>query len=69
MKFSFVILNGLFAGAIAVPTSSSVVHEKRDITSTRWTKRSALSGDSKIPARIALKQRNTENGMDLLMNV
>ena len=70
MKGSLILLSGLFAGALAVPTTSHVVHEKRSSsTQNRWVKRQALDADTKVPVRIALKQRNLDKGMDYLMEV
>lgn len=69
MKISLVLLNGLFAGAIAVPTGSHTVHEKRDVSNGRWIKREAANADTKVPVRIALKQKNLDNGMDYLLEV
>jgi tripeptidyl-peptidase-1 len=70
MKGSLLLLSGLLAGVLASPvTHDHVVHEKRDIAHPRWYKRSPLDGDTNIPVRIALKQRNLDRGMDFLMEV
>lgn len=69
MKISLVVLNGLLAGAIALPTGSQVIHEKRDTNNPRWIKREALSPSTKVPVRIALKQNNLDKGMDYLLDV
>lgn len=69
MKFSLIALNGLATVALAATTSSRTVHEKRGVDGHRWTKRDALDADHVIPVRIALKQRNLENGMDYLLKV
>lgn len=68
MKISLIVLNGLLAGAIAVPTSQ-VVHEKRDTNNARWIKREAVDPNTKVPVRIALKQSNLDKGMDYLLDV
>ncbi|KAK5995211.1 Tripeptidyl-peptidase sed1 [Cladobotryum mycophilum] len=69
MKISLILLNGLLAGAIAVPTSSGVVHEKRDTSNGQWIKREALDASTKVPVRIALKQKNLDKGFDYLLEV
>lgn len=69
MKISLILLNGLCAGAIAVPTGSNTIHEKRDVSSGRWTKREAPDANAKVPVRIALKQKNLDKGMDYLLEV
>ncbi|KAL7905061.1 peptidase S8/S53 domain-containing protein [Trichoderma velutinum] len=69
MKIGLIVLNSLLAGAIAVPTGSQVVHEKRDTNNARWIKREAVDPNTKIPVRIALKQSNLDKGMDYLLDV
>lgn len=69
MKISIIALNSLLAGAIAIPTGSQVVHERRDTDNARWIKREALNPDTKVPVRIALKQNNLNKGMDYLLDV
>ncbi|EFY85113.1 alkaline serine protease AorO, putative [Metarhizium acridum CQMa 102] len=69
MKISLILLNGVFAGTIAVPTGSNTIHEKRDVSGGRWTKREAADANTKVPVRIALKQKNLDQGMDYLLEV
>lgn len=69
MKVSLIVLNSLLAGAIAVPTGSQVIHEKRDTSSAQWVKREGLDPSTKVPVRIALKQSNLDKGMDYLLDV
>ncbi|KHO00564.1 Peptidase S8/S53, subtilisin/kexin/sedolisin [Metarhizium album ARSEF 1941] len=69
MKTNLVFLKGLFAGAIAASMGSDTVHEKRDVSSSRWTKREAVDANTKVPVRIALKQKNLDKGMDYLLEV
>lgn len=69
MKISLIVLNSLLAGAIAVPTGSQVVHERRDTNNARWIKRDAVDPNTKVPVRIALKQNNLDKGMDYLLDV
>jgi tripeptidyl-peptidase-1 len=69
MKIGLIVLNSLLAGAIAVPAGLQIVHEKRDTSNARWTKREALNPNTKVPVRIALKQNNLDKGMDYLLDV
>ena len=57
------------ATAVAAPAAKLVVHESRDATTVGYTKGAALDSNTKVPVRIALKQRNLENAMDLLLKV
>ena len=54
------------AGALAAPFGS---HEKRNTLDPKWSKRDALSADTRMPVRIALKQQNLDKGMDYLLEV
>jgi tripeptidyl-peptidase-1 len=66
------ILGGFAAQALAAPAPVPyVLHEKRNIHSNKWTRRSdiKLNRDAIIPISIGLTQRNLENGYDLLMDV
>ncbi|QPG98144.1 hypothetical protein C2857_007305 [Epichloe festucae Fl1] len=70
MKNSLVLLAGLVATGIAMPSVSHVLHEKRDMTNTMgWNKREAANGEQRVPVRIALKQENLDKGMDYIMKV
>lgn len=71
MKFSAItILGGLAAFASASPLKSHVVHEKREVQTSKWTKRDVkLNRDALIPMSIGLTQRNLENGYEFLMDV
>ena len=69
MKLNFALLSGLFYGVTAIPTTGHLLHEKRDTGDSRWFKREAVDASTKIPARIALKQRNLDKGMEYLMEV
>ncbi|KAJ3496008.1 hypothetical protein NLG97_g2984 [Lecanicillium saksenae] len=66
MKLNVLVLA---ATAMAAPASKLVVHESRDATHHGYTKGDAVDADARVPVRIALKQRNLENAMDLLMKV
>ncbi|KAG6239764.1 hypothetical protein E4U25_000321 [Claviceps purpurea] len=70
MKNVLVFLTGLAATGLASPSDYHVLHEKRDANKpTRFIKREAANGDQNIPVRIALKQENIDQGMDLIMKV
>lgn len=71
MKSTFALLSCLLAeAALAAPSvASSVVHEKRNAGNERWIKREALHPESRVPVRIAMKQRNLDKGMEYLLDV
>lgn len=73
MKLSILAVVGGFAAyAAAAPAHSPyVVHEKRETTSEKWSRRSdiKLNRDAVIPMSFGLTQRNLENGYDFLMDV
>ena len=69
MKLNFSLLGGFIAVAIAAPLGEHVIHERRDTTHPRWLKREHLDAGASIPVRIALKQRNLDQGMNLLLDV
>ena len=70
------IVGGLAAGGLGAPTAVAggghVVHERRSVNDGsygRWIKREPLDPDTKLPVRLALKQRNLDKGMGLIMEV
>ncbi|KAG6001526.1 hypothetical protein E4U21_004117 [Claviceps maximensis] len=70
MKNALVLLVGLVATGLAMPSDSHVLHERRDLNKpTRWIKRQAANVERNIPVRIALKQENMDRGMDLILEV
>lgn len=71
MKIAAVFLSAFVAAALGIPVGQDVVHEQRDLdpNTSRIIKRAAADAEALIPVRIALKQRNVENGMEYLMNV
>lgn len=71
MKTAASLLIGYLAVASAAPRlTNAVVHEKRAIGSqSSWIKRDAVPGATRLPVRIALKQRNLDKGMDYLLEV
>lgn len=65
---ALVIALAATAQSVAVP-HSQVVHEKRDVASSKWVKRGMPDSATILPMRIGLKQRNLHRGYDLLMDV
>ena len=70
MKLVAAFVAAFVAAALGMPMGDvvDVVHEKRAEMPSYMIKRSAAA-DTLVPVRIALKQRNVERGMDLLMDV
>ncbi|KAJ3480478.1 hypothetical protein NLG97_g8059 [Lecanicillium saksenae] len=66
MKLNVLVLA---ATAMAAPASKLVVHESRGVSHGSFAKGGAVDADARVPVKIALKQRNLENAMDLLMKV
>lgn len=65
-------LTSLFALGSASPAplaARHVVHEKRDAAPAGWVARTRLGGDTRLPLRIGLKQRNLELGGEFLDEV
>ena len=72
MKLSLLALAcGLIAQASAAPAAvPHVVHEKRDLENTKWTRSDIkIRSNTVIPMSIGLTQRNLENGYEYLMDV
>ena len=57
------------AAAAALVPRSHVVHEERDVTSTRWMRRDRVRPEALLPVRIGLAQRNLEDAEEYLMDV
>lgn len=66
MKIAALFVSAFVAATLGMPLDH-VQHEKRGDMSI--VKRSAAEGSTEVPVRIALKQRNLDKGMDLLMEV
>jgi tripeptidyl-peptidase-1 len=70
MRNNLLIVAGLVAGSMALPSSSHIVHERRSEALMRgWEKREAADPNAMVPVRIALKQSNIEKGDDYLMEM
>lgn len=61
-------LFSLWVVALAAPVEDGSVTKSHTL-SQRWENHGSLPADTKIPVRIALKQRNLHKGMDYLMEV
>lgn len=68
MKVAAIFLSAFVAATLGVPLDH-VIHEARDATSTVLKRLAAPAADTVVPVRIALKQRNLENGMQYLLDV
>lgn len=55
-------------GRPAAP-STHVLHQKRDFSTSRWTRRSRVSSSAILPMRIGLTQSDLDMGYDWLMDV
>ena len=54
--------------AAAVP-STHTLHEKREVTPSRWVKRGKIHASTTLPVRIGLAQTNLDRGFDYLLDV
>lgn len=63
------LLASLAASALAMPSTSYTVHQKRDADLIPWTKRGAPNGASNVSVRIALKQNNLDAGAEKLLDM
>lgn len=69
MHLSLLSLSVLVSYVLASPTGNYVIHEKRDATPMGWSKADRLDRRALIPMKIALTQRNIEQGADYLHEV
>lgn len=67
--FSVLLVLAAALRAAAVPTSSHVLHEKRQFAPLHWEKRDRVDPSIVLPVRIGLTQRNLDLGPDLLHQV
>lgn len=49
--------------------STHTLHQKRDSTASRWTRRDRIEPSAMLPIRIALTQSDLHKGHDWLMDV
>ncbi|TQV95436.1 aorsin [Cordyceps javanica] len=69
MKIAAIFLSAFCAAALGIPLGDHVQHEKREAHPLLRKSTETVDAAATIPARIALKQRNLEHGMDLLLAV
>ena len=71
LVLSFLCLSPSFSAAITVNPRAwnYVLHERRHVPPTGWTKRSPVSPEVEIPLRIALKQSNLDDLEKHLLSV
>ncbi|KAE8131084.1 peptidase S8/S53 domain-containing protein [Aspergillus pseudotamarii] len=69
MRSHLSFLHGFLLGLSALSAATSVVHERREVTSSNWVKRARVSPSDKHVVRIGLAQSNLEEAHDLLMDV
>lgn len=64
---SAVLLAGLAATGMAMPSESYQIHETRDVLrAQRYAKREAVAPNANMPFRIALKQNGVDKGAQIL---
>ncbi|KAI9711500.1 MAG: hypothetical protein M1820_002063 [Bogoriella megaspora] len=71
MKFCSLAAAAALATSVqcAVLNVPHVVHEKREVPTRHWTKRSTLEKDAVLPMRIGMTQSNLDRGDELLMEI
>ena len=70
MQFFLTATLALAALTAASPLKNErVIHEKRDVTSTQWAKRSRVPVDAVLPMRIGLTQRNLHSLEESLYDI
>ena len=57
------------AGLTAAVPDTHVVHERRELSSSRWIKRDRVPGDVLLPVRIGLAQTNIDKAHGYLMEL
>lgn len=67
-SIAFVLALAATAQGTTIPRSH-VIHEKREVTPSKWVKREKIPSSHVLPMRIGLKQRNLDRGYDFLMDV
>ncbi len=69
MHSTLLALGALIATVVAAPSSTHVLHEKRDALPFGWERHDRLPGHNVLPMRIALKQSNLDKAEEYLMEV
>lgn len=68
MKITLVFVSTFCAATFGRPFGENVIHQRRGAPAT-LVKTAPIDSNVDISVRIALKQRNLDKGMDLLMDV
>ena len=69
MRLTLLTLGALVASVIAAPSSTHVLHEKRNALPFGWERHDKLPSHDVLPMRIALKQSNLDKAEEYLMDV
>ena len=69
MHYSLLAFGAFVATVIAAPSSTHVLHEKRDALPFGWERHDRLPSHNVLPMRVALKQSNLEKAEKYLMEV
>lgn len=69
MRLTLLALVALIASVIAAPSTTHVLHEKRDALPFGWERHDKLPSRDVLPMRIALKQSNLDKAEEYLMDV
>jgi tripeptidyl-peptidase-1 len=69
MHLSLLSLSVLVSYVLASPTGNFAIHEKRDANPVGWSKVESLDRRALIPMKIALTQRNLDQGAEHLNSV
>lgn len=69
MRLTLLTVGVLVANVIAAPSSTHVLHEKRDALPFGWERHDKLPSHDVLPMRIALKQSNLDKAEAYLMEV
>ena len=70
MRSALVLLALLgLVSAARIPRTGHVVHERRDVTPSFWSRAHRIQPDIVLPMRIGLKQNNVDKLEDMLMDV
>ena len=69
MRCTLLALGALLATVIAAPSSTHVLHERRDLLPLGWERHDRLPSHNVLPMRIALKQSNLDKAEEYLMEV
>ena len=69
MRYTLLTLGALVASVIAAPSTTHVLHEKRDALPFGWERHEKLPSHEVLPMRIGLTQSNLDKAEEFLMEV